>query len=387
MKHSRSIALILALLMALTLASCSRGGANADTDAGTDADTASSGMTEADAKRILEEFFTPTPTDYAVEDGKCYFQTDYKARGVRFFSADIYSSSSDDTLRYMVDIDEKTEPTLACTIEGCTHDDVRCPAWNQSSWLIVNPENDDVIIYFQPTTYGRKIGYKIGDYVVETEDRINALFEYNMTKGTLRCIGNVPVNNANDAYYNGFIYDSYVQLEDIYDEDGMNLIWIKPVVQLTCIDTRTGKSGVLQENGENISALFLGVYNDRVYCIRDGGDLLSCSLDLSEYEVAANIGEDYMLPQNPSTVLSGIVYGDFLMFLKKDPDTPDGERGVQEPDFDLYQIDLSSGNFEPELVSHDVRQMRIDYEHLYYWEYGGDREYYIYDPATREATL
>ena len=383
MKHSRSIALILALAMALTLAACSRGGANADTDAGTDADI-SSGMTEADAKRILEEFFTPTPTDYAVEDG-FYYTFGSIARTVRIFP---YTSNGS-RLKYMVDIDEKTEPVLACTIEGCTHDDVRCPAWNKDGGLIVETTEGEIIRYVIPQ-HNRAGTYKLGDYNIKAENPDKfVLLEHNITKGTLRCVATGLDDNLLHVYYNGMIYCNPRTNVPILSEDGGEVAWLQPIFQFVCIDVKTGKTTTLMENGENISALMLGIYKDRVYCIRDGGDLLSCSLDLTEYEVVANVDSDYMIPQTATVNCDGMISGDNLIYLKKDPNTPDREGGVQEIDYDLYQIDLTSGSFEPELVLHDVRSMTVDfYYNIYYVRYGDENyDYYLYDPATRSSTF
>ena len=381
----RLLALILALAMALPLAACSRGGANADTDAGTDADTASSGMTEADAKRILEEFFTPTPTDDVVEDD-FYYNTDHAGKDVRFFSADIGNRSK---LTYMIDIDEKTEPVIACTVNGCTHDDVRCPAWNKSTWLIVETDDGELIAYVTPE-HNEAGTYKLGDYNIKLEDADKyVLIENNITKGTVRCVAAELEDNLFNLYYNGMIYGNPRHTETIYDENGWEVIWLKPVMQVMCIDAKTGKTTALIENGENISALMLGIYNDRIYCIRDGGDLLSCSLDLTEYEVVANVDSDYMIPQSAHMNSHGLISGDLLMYLKKDPDTPDREGGVQESDFDLYGIDLSSGSFELELVLSDVRQIRTDYYYnIYYIRYDDENwDYYLFDPVTRSSTF
>ncbi len=380
----RTLALILAFAMALTLASCSRGGANADTDAGTDADI-SSGMTEADAKRILEEFFTPTPTDNVVEDGFRY-TSDFVGKSVRFFNVDIGNRN---ILKYMVDIDEKTEPVIACTIEGCTHDDVRCPAWNTSMELIIETDEGELIAYIIPE-HNKAGTCKIGDYNIKLDDADKfIMLEYNITKGTLRCVATGLDENVFNLYYNGMIYGNPRDLEAVYDEDGMEMIWLKPVMQVMCIDAKTGKITSLTENGEKISALVCGVYNDRVYCIRVGGDLLSCSLDLTEYEVIANVDTDYMIPQSAHMNSDGLIAGDLLMYLKKDPNTPDPGRGMQESDFDLYEIDLSSGSFEPELVLRDVWQIRTDYYYnIYYIKYGDEnQDYYLYDPVTRSSTL
>ena len=62
---------------------------------------------------------------------------------------------------------------------------------------------------------------------------------------------------------------------------------------------------------------------------------------------------------------------------------------LQESDFDLYQIDLTSGSFEPELVLHDVYSMTVDfYYNIYYVRYGDENyDYYLYDPATRSSTF
>ena len=380
----RTLALILALAMALTLASCSRGGADADTDAGTDADTAS-GMTEADAKRILEEFFTPTPTDDVVEDDFYYDSYWSSGRTVRLFNAII----GDNNIRYMVDMEGKTEPVLACTVDGCTHDDVRCLSFDKTALLVVETEDGELVAYTTPTT-NRAGTFKLGDYNVNADNPDKSvLLEYNITKGTVRCVSTELEESLFCAYYNGFLYTNVRHLEPIYDENGWEEIGMQPVMNVNCIDVRTGKITSLTENGEKISALVCGVYENRVYCLRDGGDLISCSPDLTEYEIVANIGEDYMIPQSASASEHGLIWGDQLILLKKDPDTPDGERGVQTQDFDLYQIDLTDKDYTPQLILHDVRRINKDYSHIYYFTYAENSDgskCFIYDAEEKIST-
>ena len=96
-----------------------------------------------------------------------------------------------------------------------------------------------------------------------------------------------------------------------------------------------------------------------------------------------------MIPQSASASEHGLIWGDQLILLKKDPDTPDGERGVQTQDFDLYQIDLTDKDYTPQLILHDVRRINKDYSHIYYFTYdenSDDSKCFIYDAEEKIST-
>ena len=352
-----------------------------DTDTGTeDAAETEPTLTKEEARAIFKEIITPTQKDAFILNDDYYYTNRELGRTV-----DFYAKKVDDerhSLTYMSDLDGENE-TVACFKEGCAHNDMTCPAYTPYAWLIVQPEGSDEIVAYYVHNFKNQSS-NIGS--INVNPGIDAcLFEYNITKGIRRCIStDILTSDQVDAYCNGFIYSNPADSTAHFSDDGMEYTVTYTMKYLKCINTATCETRILEENGEPLHVFMLGMYEGRVYSIDDSGNLYSCAPDLSEYEFVRCIDEEYTFPVGPRNVGHGYIRDNILLLLIKDHSVP--LEDVSAGDYDLYRIDLSDGESEPELVKKHVNYMSVVYEHIYYAS-ADFTEWYEYYPEANESVL
>lgn len=381
-------AIILLASLTLCAASCSGEHDQADTANtadGTDTFTADAAETEQaltreEARAIFKEIITPTQKDAFILNDGYYYTNRELGRTVDFFAKQVDDERH--SLTYMSDLDGENE-TVACFKEGCAHNDMTCPAYTPYAWLIVQPEGSDEIVAYYVHNFKNQ-STDIGD--ISVSPGIDAcLFEYNITKGIRRCVStDINLQDKVHAYCNGFIYSNPFESTAHFSDDGMEYTVTYTMKYLKCINTITGETRILEENGEPLNVFMLGMYEGRVYSIDNSGNLYSCAPDLFEYEFVRCIDEEYTFPVAPHNVNDGYIRDNILLLPIKDHSVPVEDAPVG--DYDLYRIDLSDSESEPELVKKHVYSIYVVFEHIYYAS-TDFTEWYEYYPEANESVL
>lgn len=359
-------AIILLASLALCAASCSGMHELVDgTDAGSSptetASTASgetSQLTADDAQRIAEEIFTQSSDDaFILDDGVAYTGFGVGAASDFILVNIRKNGASYKAIKY---IGTDDEPELICSVDGCTHSDIRCTAYVTNAVLLVSPAgNEDDVIYY--TIDKTKIKTVAGHDVTlpKSGDGGNgALLEYNIKTGVRRCVTpSFPLTLEPPVMYcDGMLY---------FDEP-------------YCVDVKTGDCMTGNIGGDVKTA---GIYDGRVY-MTVGNTLFCADRDLSNVkEVAVLQGCDMI---TAATVYGGVLY----FFTNCARDTDENGYAVGGLRYDLAAYATDGTDSEVQIIAENVVTTHIGFYDggLYFAEYDyHDYGYYGADKVTADT--
>lgn len=324
---------------------------------------------EDEAKMKAFKMFVPTSEGaFILDDDVVYSNSDISDNFI------IINGGRPDGIRgvhwsYLFDYNKGTDPVIACYDENCTHDNVTCPALTAGVWLIVSPEgSDDVVAYYERTFSPADIkvdGYRVSlSRELGTGKDVDMLFEYNLTTGVRRAVTkDFPKSAYPRWYYNGKIYTNYRIIEhdsEHYMDTGEFIAtYYFPVA---CVDVKTGEITYLEDEGEQMSLFFIGIYDGLVYGIDMDGMLVTCSLDLSEHTNVRMIDDDFKFYNHVFGDHYTIVDNTLYILLN------DSEEEFSES-FTFYKLDLSDENSKLEKIADGIHTVNSYGDYVYFTPY------------------
>lgn len=316
-------------------------------------------ITADDAQRIAEEIFTQSSDGaFILDDGVAY-----SGFGVGATSDFILVNIRKDGTSYKAIkyIGKDEEPELICSVDGCTHSDIRCTAYVTNAVLLVSPADtdDDVgdVIYYtvDKTKIKTVAGY---DVTLPKSGGNGALFEYNIKTGVRRCVTpSFPLTLEMPVMYcDGMLY---------FDEP-------------YCVDVETGECMTGNIGGDVKTA---GIYDGKVY-MTVGNTLYCADRDLSNVkEVAVLQGCDMI---TAPTVYGGVLY----FFTNCVQDTDENGYAVGGLRYDLAAYAIDGTDAEVLIIAENVVTTHIGFYDggLYFAEYDyHDYGYYGADKVTADT--
>lgn len=287
---------------------------------------------------------------------------------------------------------DRKDITVLCNIEGCTHDNILCPAHipteqSRSSPIItIFPESGkNPVIYIigrmrQSLSYG---GISV-NISIDSQAK-DALFEFNTQTGTRRTVASrLPFGQLNNAiYYNGILYGTCVYMSsEIDDESNEIKTIIKRIVY--SVDVATGEC---REFENDCGTTIGGVWEGKLYLIDDDGNIYRCNPDFSEAEIMINVGKINNLRTSEGKnkyFLQSFYLSEGRLYYNRDPliytdeTVTDGiaSSTYHSSVFKLYTIDLTSDNLTPTLIDDEVLRFYVYNDMLYYTTF--DYKFYGY---------
>lgn len=378
MKKRWLLIISLVVVFVFLFCACNRDGeTEAPETTGAETGEVTDKMTMEEAKREALRILIPTSKDaFVLNDDVVYTWGDingeilYRWGKVPGAGREFPVSS-----QYLWRYREEEEPQLICRVEGCEHNDIRCPglAWN-ILFTLTSEESGETIVYYLVEV--RMDSVPVGGYFVNVSSELGinntgqsmsryVLFEYNLTTGVRRCVtADYPAFSGMDFYYNGKIYTNFT--EDRSDDGGYN--WYDFNV-LACVDAVTSEVTYYEKDGEQIYVA--GIYDGAIYGMTPEGSLVKISPDLHDREVIGIVDENFAVfhaneygggwPLGVLSMQCAFINGYLYICMDNQPEE------VAEWDDNLYRYALS-GEEEAERIADDVRYIYGYGDYVYYFD-------------------